>query len=300
MPPSLMTLALTTFGASRTDAAAPTDAQSGAEIYRVGTAAGVPAYLKLTSADGGTDARAAAERELRFYRQLASVVPVRTPPLLGELQTDHGVALLLGDAGTQRDAGAWTDQHWRTLGRELALLHAMPLPGDDWSRSDGLLAAIDEPDLYLVRSFWLKPLPQLGQLLAARNAWHDRLRSLPPAFAHGDCHTGNIVHDDEKLVFCDWQSTGLGRATSDLAFLSVRATPSGTHIPAVVVEEYLRQCARVGAELDPAGFEQAVLLEELALLVFQWPQFAAYNNAASIGRVHRRARRLADRLTRWQ
>jgi hypothetical protein len=38
------------------------------------------------------------------------------------------------------------------------------------------------------------------------------------------------------------------------------------------------------------------VLEELAVLVFQWPPFAAYNDAAGISRVRRRARYLAGLL----
>lgn len=97
-------------------------------------------------------------------------------------------------------------------------------------------------------------------------------------------------------MFCDWQESGTGRATSDLALLSVRATPSGAHVPGAVLDEYVRQSADAGVRHDGAELRRAVELEELAVLVFQWPPFAAYNDDAGIARVRRRARHLADRL----
>jgi hypothetical protein len=90
--------------------------------------------------------------------------------------------------------------------------------------------------------------------------------------------------------------SGTGRATSDLALLGVRSAPSSARVPAVLVEEYLRQCARAGNELDAAELRRSLLLEELAVLVFQWPPFATYNDAVGIARVRRRARYLADRI----
>ena len=114
---------------------------------------------------------------------------------------------------------------------------------------------------------------------------------------HGDCHTGNVLHGaDAHLVLCDWQESGTGRATSDLALLSVRATSSGTRVPAVLVEEYLRQRSCAGGALDAVAFRRSLVLEELAVLVYQWPPFAAYNDEAGIARVRRRARYLSDRL----
>jgi hypothetical protein len=98
------------------------------------------------------------------------------------------------------------------------------------------------------------------------------------------------------VVLCDWQESGTGRAESDLVLLGVRAAPSGVRVPAVLVEEYLRQRVGAGGELDVAGFRRSLVLEELAVLVFQWPRFAAYNDAAGISRVRRRARYLAGLL----
>ncbi|WP_165362818.1 phosphotransferase family protein [Promicromonospora panici] len=278
-----------------TGGASPADARSGAGVRRVWLPDGGSAYLKVTGAELGGDALAAAGRELRFYRRVGPDAPVCVPPLLGAFEADAGVALLLGDAGEQRDVAVWSPELWRGLGGTLARLHTMPVPAGDWDRPDALLSALAAPDLDAVAGFWSGRLPRLDELLAGRGALRDRLGSAPPVFVHGDCHTGNVVHGND-VVLCDWQESGTGRATSDLALLSVRATPSGTRVPAVLFEEYLRECACAGVHLDAIELERSLMLEELAVLVFLWPPFAAYNDPAGIDRVRRRARYLADRL----
>jgi hypothetical protein len=296
----LVVSALDTFGARPAGGASPVDARSGAGVHRVVLSGGARAYLKVTSADVGGGALAAAERELRFYRRASPTVPVRVPPLLDAFEADEGVALLLGDAGEQFDVTDWSSGLWRALGGALARLHTMPVPSGDWSRPDALLDALATPDLDAVVMFWSDDLPQLDELLASRDALRDRLGSAPTVFVHGDCHTGNVLHTAgdrwHDLVLCDWQESGTGRATSDLALLAVRAAPSGVHVPAVLVDGYLRQRARDCVVQDAVELRRRIALEELAVLVFQWPPFAAYNDAAGIARVRRRARYLADRL----
>ncbi|WP_285104762.1 aminoglycoside phosphotransferase family protein [Promicromonospora sp. MEB111] len=292
--------ALERFGLRLSDGASPADARSGAGVHRVGLTGGGRAYLKVTAADVGRS-RAEAERELRFYRGVAPAAPVSTPALLDVLILDEGVALLLEDAGEQLAVTAWSRDRWRLLGRELARLHGMPLPAGDWGRADDLLSALAVSDLGPVVEFWSGHLPQLDDLLEGRTAVVDRLRTVPSVFVHGDCHTGNVVHEQagghDTPVFCDWQAAGIGRATSDLALLSVRATPSGARVPAALVEEYLARTARRGGAQDVDEFRRCLALEELAILVFQWPSYAAYNGPAGTARIRRRARELAERLS---
>ncbi|MFJ3406935.1 aminoglycoside phosphotransferase family protein [Promicromonospora sp. NPDC090134] len=293
-----LALALERFDVRLAGGASPADARSAAGIHRVELRGGGRAYLKVTAAAVGRS-RAEAERELRFYRGAAPAAPVLTPALLDTLVVDEGVALLLEDAGEQRDAAAWSRDRWRALGRDLARLHGMALPAGDWARPDDLLSALAVPDLGPVLEFWSGHLPRLDDLLADRTALGDRLGTVPPVFVHGDCHTANVVHrtagGHDVLVFCDWQAAGVGRATSDLALLSVRATPSGARVPAVLVEEYLVERARAGSARDGTEFRRLLALEELAVLVFQWPPYAAYNGPAAVARVRRRARYLAAR-----
>jgi Ser/Thr protein kinase RdoA (MazF antagonist) len=169
----------------------------------------------------------------------------------------------------------------------------MPLPtGTDWTRPDPLLDALLAPTFDDITAFWAATLPQLAEVVSDRSELADQICALPPVFIHGDCHTDNILHGAGALIFCDWQATGIGRPTSDLAFLSVRSVPSGVTVPHALVDAYLnhRMCER-------ESLRRALLAEELAILVFLWPPYAAFNSPTGIARVRQRARVLAER---WQ
>ncbi|MCW3819340.1 aminoglycoside phosphotransferase family protein [Micromonospora sp. DR5-3] len=267
------------------------ESRSGAGVCAVRTSDGRAAYLKVTPATLGPQAIAAARRELRFYTEIAPVAPVRAPRLLDCLDAGDGVAVLLAAAGETRRVPEWTTGTWAALGRDLAGLHDMPIPtGTDWQRPDALQEALTDPNLAEIDSFWASALPQLGELLARRAELMEQLRALPPAFVHGDCHTANLVHSAGAIVFCDWQAAGIGRPASDLAFLSVRATPNGAIVPPALLDAYLdaRAC-------DRRALRRALLAEELAVFVFLWPAFAALNSPQGIARVRRRTLRLSRR-----
>ena len=287
-PGELMSRAVREFGITIDHGAGPSDARSGAAVHRVRTPGGSAAYLKVTRAILGSAALEAAHRELRFYRQLAAEVPVQTPPFLDALDTALGVAVLLAAAGRQVKVRAWSDAAWSKLGRDLAGLHAVRVARQDWVRPDSLLDAMSAPVCDIVTRFWTGILPMLSDLLDCREALRDELAAQPAVLVHGDCHTGNIVHAGDGLVFCDWQCTGVGRATSDLAMLGARAAPAGAAVPRDAITAYLNH--RGG---DVSQLERKLILEQLVIFVFQWPRFAAYNSPAGIARVHDRTRQLA-------
>lgn len=267
---------------------------SGAGVYRARTAEGGEVYLKATPAQLGPRALAAARRELRFYRQLAASLPVRCPGLLGAVDDGQGVVLLLAAAGEPREAASWTQSMWAKLGRALAALHSTPPPAREvWGQPDTLLQALAAPDMAAVTAFWAPVMPRLSEVVAGRNGLIARSGAFPTALVHGDCHTDNMVYADDEPVFCDWQETVVGRPMSDLAFLSVRATPNGTAVPSVLLDAY----AQAGSH-DRSELERALLAEELAMFVFLWPGYAAYIDPAGTDRVHRRGRDLADRYFR--
>jgi aminoglycoside phosphotransferase (APT) family kinase protein len=252
--------------------------RSGAGVRLVRTAAGQEAYRKVMPGS------AAARRELRFYRELAPLVPVRTPELLAGEEAEEGVTLLLASAGERVEIAAWTTEMWAELGRELAALHSMPLPpGAEWNRPDALLEAIAAPDLAGIEAFW--PPSIAGGRIRAELL--KQLRSQPTVFTHGDCHTDNIVRSGDSLVFCDWQLAGVARPASDLAFLSVRATPAGVPVAPALLDAY-----RASRPCDA----RALVAEELAVLVFLWPPYAAFNGSDGIARIRRRAEELTALL----
>ena len=176
----------------------------------------------------------AARRELRFYQERRRrVASVRTPRLLDCVDAEDGVAVLLEAAGEPEEPavmdcghvgkpgpGSWPPytacRYRRARAGTAPMRCARPWPTRTWKK---------------IRAFWAPVLPQLADLDSRRVELEDHVGALPPVFIHGDCHTDNIVHSAGSLVFCDWQAAGIGRAVSDLAFLSVRVTPAGVTVP---------------------------------------------------------------------
>ena len=289
MPSGFVAMTLRRFGAVARESGAH-ESKSGAGVHAVRTADGLDAYVKVTPVALGPRALMNARRELSFYRALAPAAPLRTPGLLDFADSDDGVALLLAAAGAPLPVTSWTPNMWAALGRDLAALHSMPGPADPgWLSPDELSRAVAEPDLPMVEAFWRPVLPQLGEILARRAELAGWMGALPPAFVHGDCHTDNIMHVRDSLVFLDWASAGLGRPGSDLAFLNVRATPAGCLAPPELLRSYLG-----GRPGEHRAWRLALLAEELAVFLFQWPAFAPYNSAVGIDRVRRRTRALAE------
>ncbi|SCL21093.1 Phosphotransferase enzyme family protein [Micromonospora pallida] len=254
---------------------------------------GTDAYLKIAPASLGPEALAAARRELRFYRDLASIVPVRAPRLINHLDVADGVALLLADAGGSLAVDMWRERDWAALGHDLAALHsASGLPTRAWDGPDALGAAMTDPDIRTMREFWESALPQFDHILSGADRVRGDMSAVPPTFVHGDCHTENVTFDHGSLVLCDWQSSGVGRPSGDLALLSVRATPAGVAVPRALFDAYLKVNTERSAEL-----RRATLAEELAILLFQWPHYAMYNSPAGNDRIRRRGTDLAARWT---
>ena len=261
-----------------------------AGVYAARTAAGRDVYLKVTPAALGARALAAARRELSFYREVAPSLPVRSPGLLGAVDDGRGVVLLLAAAGESRGVAFWTETMWADLGRALAALHSVPPSGgEEWRRPDSLLEALGAPGLAAVTAFWEPVLPRLAEVVSRRGELVEVSGSLPVALVHGDWHTDNIVHVGGEPVFCDWQEAVVGRPMTDLAFLSVRATPAGVAVPSALLDAYVET-----SSLDRGWVERALLAEELAMFVFLRPGYAGFIDAAGTDRVRQRGRALAD------
>jgi len=266
------------------------ESRSGAGVEAVRTRDGRVAYLKTTGARLGHEALVMARRELQFYRELAPHVPVATPELLDWVDTGDGVALLLEAVGEPQPVTAWTQPMWAWLGRDLAALHAMPVPAETrWARTDPLQRALTQPVSEEVDAFWGASLPRYRQVTAGARDLLAAINALPRVFVHGDCHTDNLVPRHDYISFCDWPMAGIGRPTTDLAHLRVRAAPSGAMVPPALLDEYLR--ARPGMQ---GILERALVAEELAVFVFLWPPFAMFNDSAGIARVRTRTSHLAD------
>ena len=264
---------------------------SGSQVRRATRADGTPVIVKLTFAAEGWD-RTAAERELAFYQELRSRVGVRTPELLGHHRSDECVAIVLSVHDGVRSPTEWTRDQWLALARDLAALHETPIPaGDLWRHGPDAVVPGSDPERW--RSYWDRPgEPELFRpIFDDPGALITAVRAQPRCFTHGDCHTDNLLVEADGLVWTDWQSTGIGRPAGELAFAVGRAVPSGATLP-------LPEMIKLYAErrgLDPVELDRSVLASGLATTLFAWPAYLGYNSSTGTDRVHRQARKLAER-----
>lgn len=271
---------------------------SGSQLLPVRTRSGDRAVLKVTTTTADRHLRRMAERELEVYRLAATGgMPLTTPRLLDVEESEEVVALLLSAHPPARPADRWTQREWTALVDDLAALHETPVP-HGWHPPPQVdqEALRDQADR--ARQFWLSdPLASAELIELIRPLLDDPepLRTLPAGFdlcfGHGDCHTDNILIEDQRLIWIDWQNAGLGHPVADLAFVSTRATPSGAQLP------FTAMIARYAARrrLEVAELTRAVLSTELGTLVFVFPEYFELNPPESLRRIHRR---IAE-LTAW-
>lgn len=180
-------------------------------------------------------------RELRFYDELASTTPARTPAFYGAwYDADTARFLMLQEA---IDADTSVDQvigidlaDARLVVREMARLHAR------WWRSSDLEAAdwlprLDSParrsNLAVIATHGLQPLQHLVADDVASGLWGEvgdlpariddvlcRLAQLPHTLIHSDLRADNLLFDRvrDEAVLIDWQGAGVGPPSWDLAY----------------------------------------------------------------------------------
>jgi len=62
---------------------------------------------------------------------------------------------------------------------------------------------------------------------------------IPKTLCHGDFHPQNFLMDGDKLIICDWQTVGIGRGISDVAFFISRGSDMGISMNKnMMIEEY--------------------------------------------------------------
>jgi hypothetical protein len=188
------------------------------------------------------------ERELRFYRDVAQAIALRTPRMyysaLGP-ETVECVLLLedLAPAQTLNILEGCTAEDAALVLRHLATFHAAwwehpRLRVMDW------LPAFDEQaenDQRQYAQAWEVFLKKVGHLLpegivplGARLKHHvvavkRYLGQHPQTFLHGDFHLNNLLFDStpgaRTLAVIDWQACSRGRATRDLAHFLITGLP---------------------------------------------------------------------------
>lgn len=274
----------------RVDMPASTLGKSGSRILFARRDDGRTCVLKVTSLREDNAARA-GRRELAFYRDLAERMPIRTPALLDAYEDDAVIAMLLSAHGEVEPATSWDRRSWLALAFDLARLHGTAVPAPDrWTEMWSHFAALSEPDLPMIDGFWREDLGSaLDAIVERRERLAQEILQAGECFIHGDCHTENILREDGALVWIDWQGTGIGNPARDLAFLHVRATPSGARIPPQLLATYCRE-----RHTDLVRMRRSVIAAELGIFIFEWPPYASFNSPAGTQRVRRRTRDLAQ------
>lgn len=269
---------------------------SGASTYRVHDLS-EPCVLKVVAAESAAYLRARGHREIRFYREVASHVPLLTPRVLESLTEASGrCALLLSAYAPLGPANELSEDEFSRIAEQLARFHAVY-----WRRTtlfNGLswLEKPKNPDLTCdarhAAATWraLAEQPQFQGVLTG-----SALRDIEAALAeimtkpeygpetvttlcHGDCHPGNLLRDQAGcLVWADWQEVRVGHGPDDLTFLLQRAEAEGAAVAHDrVVTAYCDALETAGVEgVDPDAVTDAMNASERRTRLLYWPNYLA-------------------------
>lgn len=216
-------------------------------------------------------------REVRFYRSLASRVPVRVPSLVA--WRPDAVVLTYGGEPLRPPVP------WVALATELGRLHRTP-PAD-WLSFRPVPALNAAAWAALGRAPPAVPVASLDAALAA----------LPVVLCHGDWHLGNLLREGRSgpIVWIDWADVALGHGPEDLALLWQRAEHAGLSPPrGAMLHAYARSR---GLSAD-AVLHRAAVAAELKLLLLDWPGHLLRGPAPARARLLRRLARLEHSWSR--
>jgi Ser/Thr protein kinase RdoA (MazF antagonist) len=215
-----------------------------------------------------------ARREVNFYRDLASHVPVRVPKLVAEVEDAITCCLLFESSGATTGSATWSRDRWVDLATELGGLHhariAAVAEGWRWAKPQ---KPADGPEITAAVQAWTTL--GCGQMLSTIWPELDRLvtalAQLPVCLRHGDWHLGNLLLDPlDRIVWIDWQEVGFGRGPEDPALLWQRAEFGGLTPPR---DAMLSAYARARGIPKDAILDQAAVAAELILLLLAWPPY---------------------------
>ena len=250
--------------------------------------------LKVTCANDGQEG---ARRELAFYRTLAGEVPVATPRLLAHVDDGEMTALVLSAHTPGLAARDWTLSGWLEVARQLAALHRTPMPrGAFWRQPPWLLKVLSAPPIDRMRSYWQRTAAAVpaSWALEITDTLADAVCGPSECLIHGDCNVDNLLFDGERMVWADWQGTGVASPVVDLAFLwgtfwhrRERVAPDPPR-DAILLE----YAAHRG--LDPSPLRRSVIAAELGMTLFGWPGWAPHHSQDEQDRTAGRLIELVD------
>ena len=266
---------------------------SGAYTYLVDFGTG-PKVLKLTEATSTPEVLQRAQRELLFYRELAPQVPLQVPQLLASYTDDTGAsALLLVTYRLPEPPDRWQEADYLQVAQQLASFHAhfwgkaeklAPYPWLKRASPDGLgrhlpqahaawQGLFEQPRFAEI--FTAHARVMIARLLPQVQALSERMTAFPRTLCHGDCHLGNLLHDQQgDLVWADWQEVGVGHGPEDLAFFLQRAQAAGGSVPyASAVVAYQEQLERISRPVTLEAIGCVVAVSELCTRLVHWPGY---------------------------
>lgn len=292
---------------------------SGSSVHHLDLA-GDAMVLKVTQPSEDRQLMMRAGREVLFYQDLATHVPVLVPRVLGlDFNETEGAVLLLAAYLPSPSPDAWTVHNYVEVARQLGRLHAA-----SWDKT----AASSLPN-------WLhaKPAVTLAQCREAAKVWHvlserDDLRdalvpyrrslehlvmsiptldphmtTMPATLCHGDCHAGNLLLDRAgEWIWADWQEVRLGPGVDDLAFFWQRSFVAADMTPPydAMVQAYVVGLETGGeVQIIREQLDRALAWAELRSWLVDWPRYLGALSSAQMERVLQRieklVRHLADR-----
>jgi hypothetical protein len=306
---------------------------SGARLYRVSVSEseGEGTRLFILKLGGGGD-------EVRFYRDLASLVPVETPRVLDARLLDSGGGWLLMEEITGVKSGLeWSPDDYRAVLADMARLHARfwnkseELDGHGWlwRPDEGSLNDLVEARRADVEAIAASRLPEMlpeafgGEKLAlARRLLKQPESMFGPMLAagatlvHGDYWFHNVqVTEAGRRVLVDWQGPMVWSGLWELAYflnllLPVSSSEYREELP--VAEEtmvgwYIDALAAEGVSLPKERFDRAFLAAKVWHPVQHWHRQigrAAANGHISEGNLREEnpgaARFLVATFSRWE
>ena len=219
-------------------------------LYYDGVEGNAPAtlILKRPSTEAYNRPHSGFANEVRFYRDIAQRVSVRTPQLyFGSVDDATGEAILLledvrGLAPIDWDTGV-TDDHAQLALEALAALHAawweqvdslneLPHLGDPAFRSQ-MAEAYDRgwrASRDYFKAHYGKPFVTIGDALLGHVETALAQMAAPATLLHGDAHFENIViashNNREEVMFMDWADARRGLASFDIAVFAVQSYPT--------------------------------------------------------------------------
>ena len=250
---------------------------------------------------GIADALQFYQREMRFYRELAPDLALRTPKvhaaIMSESNTDFCLVMedLSAMAAMDQQAGVSLEEALVSA-EGMAAFHAHFWRWDfsDLAETflpfDNPIYRIALPSIF--EAGWGNTLKHAGHLVPDDvRAFGDRFGELVPFFVeqvgemetliHGDWRADNLMVDEHgKLVLIDFQITGIGAAGYDLGyFLSQSVEPEVRREgQQQIIDRYFSTLEAEGAPFDRAEEERVIRLSTAWCLIYAVASFASWDD----------------------